>query len=321
MFKSVSSEIDLITGNSNRKLAQDIADDLDLKLHNSELTHFADGETRFEMGDSVRGKDVYIIQSTSKPTNENLMDLLVMVDSAKRASAGSITAVIPYFGYARQDRKAQRREPITAKLVANLIEKAGVDRVITMDLHAPQIQGFFDIPVDDLHFGKELFRVIYNSDPENNPDNVTIVAPDAGSVKRNRKFTDDLNTDIVIIDKKRDKVNQAEAMHLIGDVEGQNCIMIDDIIDTGGTIISGAKLLKEKGAKSVKVGVTHGVFSKDAIQKLNDSDIDEVYFSDTIEYDDDLPEKFKKISTRDFFKKSILLSHYELPFSDELNNI
>lgn len=296
------SEIKLFSGNSNRPLAEGIAAKLNTTLGEMELTHFSDGEIYVRYDESIRGRDVFLIQSTSDPVNTNLMELLIMIDAAKRASAGRITAVIPYFGYARQDRKARSREPITAKLVANLLTSAGADRVLTMDLHCLQIQGFFDIPLDNLVGGPTL----YNYFKPKVDENFVVVSPDIGSVARARKVAARMDAKMAIIDKRRPKANVMEVMNIIGDVEGKNCLMVDDMIDTAGTIVQGAKALKEAGAKEIYACCSHGVLSGPAVERLVASPITELAMLDTI----NIPEEkrlpiFKTISTAGIFAAAI----------------
>ena len=231
-----STEIKLFCGNSNKKLAEAIAKELKMELSVAEVGRFSDGEINVHIGESVRGRDVFVIQSTGTPVNENLMELLVMIDALRRASAGRITAVIPYFGYARQDRKARPRDPITAKLIADLLQTAGADRILTMDLHALQIQGFFDIPVDHLIGGPLLYKSFKNIVD----DDFVVVSPDVGSVARARNVASKLGCNMAIIDKRRPKANQLEVMNIIGDIKGKKCLMVDDMIDTAGTIVQGA---------------------------------------------------------------------------------
>ena len=272
------NEIKLFSGNSNLPLAQAIAKKLNTELGGIEVTTFSDGEISVHIEETVRGRDLFIIQSTCSPVNDNLMELLIMIDAAKRASAGRITAVIPYFGYARQDRKARSRDPITAKLVANLITAAGADRVLTMDLHAEQIQGFFDIPVDNLLGGPTIYNHFAK---EGNID--VVVAPDMGSVKRARKVAEKFGVPIAIIDKRRPKANVMEVMNIIGDVKGKRCFMVDDMIDTAGTLCNAAKAVQEiGGAKEVYACATHGVLSGPAIERIEASPIKEVVLLDTI---------------------------------------
>lgn len=296
------NEIKLFAGNSNRPLAEAIAAKLNTALGSIEVGKFSDGETSVHLGETVRGRDLFIIQSTSYPVNDNLMELLIMIDAAKRASAGRVTAVMPYFGYARQDRKARSREPITAKLVANLITSAGADRVLTMDLHCMQIQGFFDIPLDNLVGGPTL----YNYFKPKVDDNFVVVSPDIGSVARARKVAAKMDAKMAIIDKRRPKANVMEVMNIIGEVEGKNCLMVDDMIDTAGTIVQGAKALKEAGAREIYACCSHGVLSGPAIERLASSPITELAMLDTI----NIPQEkmlpiFKMISTANIFASAI----------------
>ena len=306
------NEIKIFTGNSNRPLAEAIAAKLDTSLGLMEVTHFSDGEIYVRFDESIRGKDVFLIQSTSYPVNANLMELLIMIDAAKRASAGRITAVMPYFGYARQDRKARSREPITAKLVANLITSAGADRVLTMDLHCLQIQGFFDIPLDNLVGGPTLDN---HSKPKVD-DNFVVGSPDIGPVARARKVAARMDAKMAIIDKRRPKANVMEVMNIIGDVKGKNCLMIDDMIDTAGTIVQGAKALKEAGAKEIYACCSHGVLSGPAIERLSESPITELAMLDTI----NIPKEkmlpiFKMISTAPIFASAIENVYLDKPMS------
>ena len=306
------SEIKLFAGNSNRPLAEAIAAKLNTKLGKMELKHFSDGEIYIRFEETIRGMDVFFIQSTSAPVNNNLMELLIMIDAAKRASAGRITAVIPYFGYARQDRKARSREPITAKLVANLLTSAGADRVLTMDLHCMQIQGFFDIPLDNLVGGPTL----YNHFKPKVDDNFVVVSPDIGSVTRARNVAARMGAKMAIIDKRRPQANVMEVMHIIGDVEGKNCLMVDDMIDTAGTIVQGAIALKEAGAKEIYACCSHGVLSGPAIERLATSPITELAILDTI----DIPQEkmlpiFKIISTAPIFASAIENVYLDKPMS------
>ncbi|MCH5142417.1 MAG: ribose-phosphate pyrophosphokinase [Clostridiales bacterium] len=296
------NEIKIFSGNSNRPLAEAIASKLNTTLGAMELTHFSDGEICVRFEEPIRGMDVFLIQSTSNPVNTNLMELLIMIDAARRASAGRITAVIPYFGYARQDRKARSREPITSKLVANLITSAGADRVLTMDLHCMQIQGFFDIPLDNLVGGPTL----YNHFKPKVSDNFVVVSPDIGSVSRARKVAAKMDAQMAIIDKRRPKANVMEVMNIIGDVEGKDCLLVDDMIDTAGTIVQGAKALKDAGAKEIYACCTHGVLSGPAIERLADSPITELAILDTINIPKEkmLP-KFKILTTAPIFAAAI----------------
>ena len=306
------SEIKIFSGTSNKPLAEAIASKLNTSLGEIEITHFSDGEIYVRYEESIRGKDVFLIQSTSAPVNDNLMELLVMIDAARRASAGRITAVIPYFGYARQDRKARSREPITAKLVANLITSAGADRVLTMDLHCLQIQGFFDIPLDNLVGGPTL----YNYFKSKVNDEIIVVSPDIGSVVRARKVAARMNAKMAIIDKRRVKANVMEVMNIIGEVKGKNCLMVDDIVDTAGTMAHGAAALKEAGAKQIFGCCSHGVLSGSAIELLAKSPISELAILDTI----NIPKEkmlpiFKIISTAPIFASAIENVYLDRPMS------
>lgn len=275
-------DIRVIAGNANRSLAEDIAKHLEIDLCETVIDTFADGEVSAKISESVRGQDVFVIQSTSKPVNDNLMELLVLIDALKRASAGRINAVIPYYGYARQDRKAKPREPITAKLVADMLTVAGAHRIITVDLHADQIQGFFNIPVDHLTGVKVIAKYMKDKIGDNEEDFV-ILSPDMGGVTRARKLAEYLKLPIAIIEKRRPKPNQSEVMNIIGDIDGKNCIMIDDMIDTGGTICQAAEALKERGAKDIYGSATHGVLSNGAEDRLQNSVMKEFIITDTIE--------------------------------------
>jgi ribose-phosphate pyrophosphokinase len=280
----------IIAGNANPALAQEIADHSFAPLVPSSIKTFADGEISVEFLDNIRGEDVFIIQSTSTPVNDSLMELLIMIDAARRSSAKRITAVIPYFGYARQDRKSASRTPITAKLVANLLTTAGADRVLTMDLHAGQIQGFFDIPVDDL-----TSRLVFAKDIKRNviiEEGTVFVSPDAGGVVRARKFADMFHADIAIVAKMRPSAGKSEVMNLIGDVKGKHAIMVDDIIDSGGTLCNAAKAIMDAGALSVRAYITHGVLSGEACAKVEKSQLTELVIADTIK--DRCPKNCKK---------------------------
>tara|TARA_Y100000389_G_scaffold148389_1_gene147503 strand:+ start:648 stop:1580 length:933 start_codon:yes stop_codon:yes gene_type:complete len=281
----------IITGNSNLPLAEAIAAHCFSELVPADVKTFADGECSVEFMENIRGEDVFIIQSTSTPVNDNLMELLIMIDAAKRSSATRITAVIPYFGYARQDRKSASRTPITAKLVANLLTQAGADRILTMDLHAGQIQGFFDIPVDDL-----TSRIVFAKDINRNIDteeSVVFVSPDAGGAVRARKFADMFHSDIAIVDKRRPAAGVAEVMALIGDVKDKHAILVDDMVDSGGTLCKAAQAIIDAGALSVRAYITHGILSGDACQKVEKSVLEELVITDTIKYV--CPPKMKKI--------------------------
>lgn len=279
------NSIEIISGNANRPLAEAVAEQLGLTISDAEVGKFSDGEINVTLPHTVRGKDVFIIQSTSAPVNDNLMELLILIDACKRASAGRITAVMPYFGYARQDRKARPRDPITAKLVADIITSAGANRVMTMDLHAAQIQGFFEIPVDHL-YGAPLLAKYFKKKMD---ENWVVVSPDVGSVGRARNFASRVDASLAIVDKRRPKANAIEIMNVIGDVEGKTCLMVDDMIDTAGTIVQGAEALVKNGAKEVYACCTHGVLSGPALDRLNASPIKEIIVLDTI----DMPEAIK----------------------------
>ena len=275
-------DIKIFTGNAYPKAAEDIARNLGLPLGKCSVGHFADGEVSVSPEESVRGSDVFIVQSTCNPVNDNLMELIIMIDAFRRASAGRITAVIPYFGYARQDRKAKARDPISAKVVANMLTAAGADRVLTMDLHAAQIQGFFDIPVDHL-MGAPILTPYFQPIVHHHEDEYVAVSPDHGSVNRVRKFAEKLDIPLAIIDKRRPKANVSEVMNIIGDVKGKKCIIMDDMVDTAGTLCGAAKALVEVGgALSVTACATHGPLSGPAIERIQNSVLDELVLLDTI---------------------------------------
>lgn len=286
----------VFTGNANPKLAEAVVKHLNIPLGKALVGRFSDGEVQVEIQENVRGKHVFILQSTCAPTNDNLMELMVMVDALKRASARRITAAIPYFGYARQDRRPRSaRVAISAKVVANMLEVAGVERVLTMDLHADQIQGFFDIPVDNIYASPILLEDLRKK----NYDNLLVVSPDVGGVARARALAKQLNTDLAIIDKRRPKANVAEVMNIIGEVEGRNCVIMDDMIDTGGTLCKAAQVLKERGAKQVFSYCTHPVLSGGAAARIAESALDEVVVTDTIPLRDDALQcsKIRQLST------------------------
>ena len=286
------------------ELAQKIADYIGVNVANCQVTTFSDGEISVNINETVRGCDVFVVQSTNNPVNENLMELLIMIDALRRASAGRITAVIPYYGYARQDRKAKARDPITAKLVANLITAAGADRVLTMDLHAAQIQGYFDIPLDHL-LGGSLLANYFN---KKNIEDLVVVSPDLGSVTRSRKFANQLDGEVplAIIDKRRPKANVCEVMNLIGDVNGKNVIMLDDMIDTAGTITNAANALKEFGAKDIYACCTHAVLSGPAIERIENSAISELIVLDTIRLPKEKEiDKIKVLTVAEMFGEAI----------------
>ena len=273
----------LVTGNSNLKLAKNIADYVGVGLSKCEVKRFADKEIFVEMHENVRGEDVFVIQSTSFPANDNLMELLIIIDTLRRASAKRITAVVPYFGYARQDRKPGPRTPITSKLVANMIDKAGANRVLTLDLHAGQIQGFFDIPTDNLFAAPVLTSNIKDKIKNKTP---IIVSPDVGGVVRARIIASRIAADLAIVDKRREKAGESEVMNIIGDVEGRACFIIDDIVDSAGTLCNASNALLEQGATEVYAYVTHGVLSGDAVERVNNSSLTKLVLTDTIEESD-----------------------------------
>ncbi len=314
---SHGTELKVFAGNSNPALATGICQSLSKELGKCEAKNFADGECSISVYEPVRGADVFIVQSTCKPVNDNLMELLVMIDAMKRASAGRITAVIPYFGYARQDRKAKSRDPISAKLVANLITEAGADRVLTMDLHANQIQGFFDIPVDNL-LGAHLFANYFISKFGKGNEDVMVVSPDVGSVSRARTFAHKLEVNMAIVDKRREKANQSEVMNIIGSVEGKNVILLDDMVDTAGALCGAAKALVEiGGAKEIYACASHGVLSGPAIDRISDSYIKELTFLDTIPYPTDKPrcDKIKYLPVAPVFAEAIERIYEEVSIS------
>ncbi len=298
---SRASELKIFSGSANPKLAKDIADYIGVDLGKIEVGRFADGEINIRIAETVRGHDVYIVQPTSAPVNDNLMELLIMIDAFRRASANMIAVVMPYYGYARQDRKARGRDPISAKLVANLLTIAGANRVITIDLHAEQIQGFFDIPVDNLW----SFPVFSEKIRELEYDDIVVVSPDVGGVKRARKFAEKIGAPLAILDKRRPKDNVAEVMHIIGDIEGMTAILFDDIIDTGRSLVEGAKALLKNGAKRVIACATHAVLSKDAKDRIMGSPIEKVFVTDTIHHDS-LPEKFEVLSVAPLLGETIM---------------
>lgn len=309
----MKNKITVFSLSSSKKLDQDIASILDTKVGDCKVHHFADGEILCEIGESVRGKDVFIVQSTSNPVTENLMEILVLTDALKRASAREITAVIPYFGYARQDRKAKPRQPITSKLVADLLTTAGVNRVVTVDLHAAQIQGFFDIPVDEMQALPLLIKYFRKKKVQD----LCVVSPDHGGATRARKMSEAFDCPIAIIDKRRPKPNVAEVMGIIGNVEGKNCILIDDMIDTAGTITAGVDMLKQKGAKDVYIACTHGVLSGPAIERLSTCAAKEVVITNTIEIPQEKKfDKLVSVSVAGLLAHTIENIENDLPVSD-----
>ena len=275
----MEDKIKIFSGNSNLALSERICASLGLPLGMAKVRTFSDGEVMVEIGENVRGRDVYVVQSTCQPTNNNLMELLIMMDALRRASAATITAVIPYYGYARQDRKVAPRTPISSKLVADLITTAGADRVVTIDLHAGQIQGFFNIPVDNLYAAPVILEHLRKRFPDGS---AVMVSPDAGGTERARAFAKRLGCSLAVIDKRRTGPNVAEVMHLIGDVRGKEAIILDDMIDTAGTLTQAARALKEHGAKTIYACATHGVLSGPAIDRINESEIEAVIVTDTI---------------------------------------
>jgi ribose-phosphate pyrophosphokinase len=292
----------LLSGSSNPELAEKISKKLDIPLTPVEIKRFNDGETYVRIGKSVRGSHVFIIQPTSPPVNDNLMELLIITDALRRASAKEITAVIPYFGYSRQDRKSLPREPISAKLVSHLIEEAGVDRVITFDLHVDQIQGFFYIPVDNL----AAMPILAKSILDKKLDDVVVVSPDVGGAKRARRLAEVLHTEMAIIDKRRQAHGKSEVLNVIGEVKDKNAILIDDIIDTAGTISNAASEIKKRGAKKVYICATHPILSKDAVKKLGNKDIEEIIVTDTIKIPEEkMLSKIKVVSLSDFIAQLI----------------
>lgn len=295
----------LVAGNSNRPLAEAIAKYLNIPLTKSDIRRFADEEVFVEIQENVRGEDVFIIQSTSFPANDNLMELLITIDALRRASARRITAVIPYFGYARQDRKPGPRTPISAKLVANLIEAAGADRVLTLDLHAGQIQGFFDIPTDNL-FGAPVF--VEDIQSRFNGDDLMVVSPDVGGVVRTRALGKRINADLAIVDKRRERAGESEVMNIIGDVNGRKCLLVDDIVDSAGTLCNAAAALMDNGASSVSAYVTHGVLSGAATERVNNSVMEKLLITDSIQPSEDVinSDKFSVISIAPLIGEAML---------------
>lgn len=294
--------IKILNCNANKDLAKDIAFNLGIPVGDAQVSYFSNGEISVSINESIRGADVFVIQSTSTPVNDNLMELLIMIDALKRASAGRINAVMPFYGYARQDRKSKSREPISAKLVANLIESAGADRVITMDLHAPQIQGFFDIPVDHLYAAPLFVNYFINK----KLDDIVVVSPDVGGVTRARALATKLDAPLAIIDKRRPKPNVSEVMNIIGDIENKNCIIIDDMVDTAGSVVNAAKVLKDMGAHDIYVAATHPVLSGPAFERIQDSVIKEFVVTNTIPLPSNKPvDKIKVLSVASLFAEAI----------------
>ena len=302
----------VFSGTANQELSRQIAKYLGIPLSEASIKRFSDGEISVQIGESVRGKDVFIIQSTCAPTDTNLMELLILTDALKRSSASTVTAVIPYFGYARQDRKAAPRVPITAKLVANMIETAGIDRVVTMDLHAGQIQGFFDIPVDNLYGTITFINYLKNK----HLSNPIVASPDVGGVARARSLAKQLNLDLAIIDKRREKANESEVMNVIGDANGKDVILIDDMVDTAGTLIKAAAAFKERGATSVTAFCTHPVLSGPAYERIATGAIDELVVTDTIPLKEQ-NEHIKVISVAPLFAEVIRRVYHD----ESVNNL
>ncbi|MBR9648246.1 ribose-phosphate pyrophosphokinase [Clostridium tyrobutyricum] len=313
--------IKIFTGNSHPGLAKEIADILGMEVGKSKVSTFSDGEISVDINETVRGRDVFVIQSTNNPVNDNLMEILIMIDAFKRASAGRITAVMPYYGYARQDRKAKARDPITAKLVADILTAAGADRVLTMDLHASQIQGYFNIPLDNL-LGVPILARYFVENGFDNREDVVVVSPDLGSVTRARKFADKLHTQIAIIDKRRPKANVCEVMNIIGDIKDKTVILVDDMIDTAGTITNGAKSLIERGAKEVYACCSHAVLSGPAIERIENSSIKELVMLNTINLPQEkMLDKFKVLSVAPVFAEAIRRIYEDISVSKLFDDI
>ena len=317
---SHGTKIKVFTGNSNPALAKAIAAKLGVELSDATVTKFSDGEISVSIGETVRGVDVFVVQSTCSPVNDNFMELLIMIDAFRRASAGRITAVMPYFGYARQDRKSKARDPISAKLCAQMLEAAGADRVLTMDLHASQIQGFFDIPVDNL-LGTSVLMPYFVETIGKQSSEYVIVSPDLGSVTRARKFTEKLDLPLAIVDKRRQRANVSEVMNIIGDVKDKKVLLVDDMIDTAGTLCNAAKALIEiGGAKEVYACASHGVLSGPAIERIQASVLKEVYILDTVPLSEEKQiDKIKVLPVADMFAEAIRRIYEETPVSDLFN--
>jgi ribose-phosphate pyrophosphokinase len=313
-------DIKVFTGNANPRLAADICKVIGIKLGENEVKGFADGEVSCSLYETVRGSDVFLVQSTCKPVNDNLMELLIMIDACRRASAGRITAVVPYFGYARQDRKAKSRDPISAKLVANMITAAGADRVLTMDLHAAQIQGFFDIPVDNL-LGNPIFVDYYAKKFGERASEMVVVSPDEGSVGRSRAFAQKLHMNLAIVDKRRPKANMSEVMHVIGDVRGKDCILFDDMVDTAGSLCGAARAIVEVGgANRVYACASHGVLSGPAIERVEKSGIEELALLDTIPaHPDAARARIRYLTVAPMFAEAIERTYQEISIAKLFN--
>lgn len=308
-------DIKVFTGNANMELAKGITEYLGIPMGKSTVGVFSDGEISVNIHESVRGSDVFVVQPTCYPADRHLMELLVMIDAFKRASAGRITAVIPYYGYARQDRKSKSRDPITAKLVANLITASGADRVLTMDLHVPQIQGFFDIPVDNL-LGMPILTPYIEQKIKDNREDYVLVSPDIGSVTRTRLAAEKLNLPFAIVDKRRQRANVSEVMNIIGEIRDKNIIIFDDIIDTAGTLCHAAEALKQRGARSIIACATHAVLSGNAIENIQNSQLDEVVVLDTIRLDEQKrTDKLKVLTVAPVFAEAIARTYSDKPIS------
>ena len=309
----IHDRLKVFSGNANRALSEEICHALNIDIGRAMVRHFADGEIYLQIQENVRGADVFIIQPTCTPVDRNLMELLLMIDALKRASAERITAVLPYYGYARQDRKDKPRVPISARLVAAVLETAGADRILALDLHAAQIQGFFDIPVDHLFAAPVMIDYFKPLGIEN----LTVVSPDAGGVERARAFAKRLNAPLAIIDKRREEANVAEVMNVIGDVEGQHCLLVDDLIDTAGTLVKGAEALMEKGAKSVAACATHAVLSHPAVERIGESCLQEVVFTNSIPLSKEAAAcgKIKQLSVAPLLARAIQSIHEETSVS------
>ena len=303
---SHGKNVKVFSANANRPFAEGVCRKLWLPMGDCAVAKFADGEVSVSINESVRGSDVFIVQSTCKPVNDNLMELLVMIDACRRASAGRITAVMPYFGYARQDRKAKGRDPISAKLVANMIEAAGADRVLTMDLHAAQIQGFFDIPVDNLHATTVFAKYFMD---------MVVVSPDVGSVARSRSFANKMGMGLAIVDKRRERANQCEVMNVIGDVAGKRCLLYDDMVDTAGSLCNAAKAIVDSGATEVYACATHGILSGPALERIENSCIKELAFLNTIPAPENAPKKIRYIDVAPVFADAIQRIYEETSMS------
>ena len=317
---SHGKDIKIFTGNSNPVLAQEICKIIGTKLGESEVTHFADGEASVSLYETVRGSDVFLINSTCKPVNDSLMELLIMIDACKRASAGRVTAVVPYFGYARQDRKAKSRDPISGKLVANMINAAGADRLLTMDLHAAQMQGFFDIPVDN-RLGNPVFVDYYAKKFGSAVEDMVVVSPDVGSVARSRTFAQKLHMGLAIVDKRRQKANQCEVMNVIGDVAGKDCILFDDMVDTAGSLCNAARAIVEVGgARNVYACASHGLLDGPAIERINASPIQELALLNTLPttFGED-SDKVKYLSVAPMFAEAIERIYQEISIAKLFN--